>query len=140
MSRLEEIKRAYGYGGRLPKDTYPYWLIQRVESSKKVTDEALKQIDVTQARNERLEKRVGELEHHLKMANEAMKISNDSSLSNFILEQQNQRFKQALEFYADEDNYVYPLLYTEDDKPIHDQSEVDMDGGKKARQALEESK
>lgn len=31
MDRLEEIKRAYGYDYRLSKDTYPYWLINRVE-------------------------------------------------------------------------------------------------------------
>jgi len=29
--RLQEIKRAYGYGHILHKDTHPYWLIARVE-------------------------------------------------------------------------------------------------------------
>ena len=49
------------------------------------------------------------------------------------LEQQNQRYKQVLEFYADRENYepfdgIFLSNY---------QNKVDKDGGEKARQALE---
>jgi len=35
MWTLDEIKRAYGYGRRLSKDTYPHWLISRIEELEK---------------------------------------------------------------------------------------------------------
>lgn len=49
------------------------------------------------------------------------------------LEQQNKRYREALEFYADRDNYIpfYGIFLSSY------QNKVDEDGGKKARQALE---
>ena len=51
------------------------------------------------------------------------------------LEQQNQRYKQALEFYANEKNYERAY----DDEVLFDYlpSEIDFDNGGKARNALE---
>lgn len=54
-----------------------------------------------------------------------------------VLRSDNKRYKQALEFYADEENHVDPFLYTREDSiPVHDESKVNEDGGKIARQAL----
>ncbi|MDY0394762.1 hypothetical protein RWE15_10245 [Virgibacillus halophilus] len=43
---------------------------------------------------------------------------------------ENQRYKQALEFYADEGNYV---LWN---SMVNSQTEIEKDKGKKARQSL----
>ncbi len=53
------------------------------------------------------------------------------------LQEENQRYKEALEFYAEEDNHVAPFLFTQDNGiPVHNESKVDEDKGVKARQAL----
>lgn len=93
--RLEEIKNAYRYGYTLGVNTYPYWLISRVDE----------------------------------------------------LEQQNKRYREALEFYADEESYE-PLevqigAVTKEGYKISKYKydpKINTDKGEKARKALEESK
>ncbi len=134
MSRLDEIKWRLGHtlmltGRQNGKSLFGNdldWLIQQAERTED-SENRNKQLEYASMHNgelnEFLQKRklppntlgrhvvdvvmdyVEELEQDLKMANEAIKISNDSSLSNFILEDQNQRYKQALEFYAGIRNY-----------------------------------
>lgn len=41
--RLEEIKRAYGYGYKLDVNTYPHWLINRVQELEEVVESMDKQ-------------------------------------------------------------------------------------------------
>ncbi|WP_405101616.1 hypothetical protein [Oceanobacillus sp. FSL H7-0719] len=65
------------------------------------------------------------------------RIINRASERNIGYIEQNQRYKQALEFYANEENHIDPFLYTREDSiPVHDESKVNEDGGKIARQAL----
>lgn len=38
---LEEIKRAYGYGNKLDVNTYPHWLISRVQELEKLCEQLI---------------------------------------------------------------------------------------------------
>lgn len=109
MGRLDEIKRAYGYGHKLSKDTYPYWLISRVEELEEY--------------NEALQ------ENSILNGNEVVR-----------LQELNQRYKQALEFYADEETYTDDRQYTSTGTLVHTgYTKIECDNGKKARQALKEA-
>src|SRR5690625_5023960 len=60
-------------------------------------------------------------------------IAADFKFENLLLEQQNKRYREALEFYADKENYkpfdgIFLSRY---------QNKIDEDGGEKARKALE---
>lgn len=48
MSRLDEIKRAYRYKYKLNKDTYPAWLINRVDELEEY-NEALQETSILNA-------------------------------------------------------------------------------------------
>lgn len=52
------------------------------------------------------------------------------------LEQQNKRYKQALEFYADEETYETKFA-TDTDEIFDPFTLIELDEGKKARKALE---
>jgi predicted unusual protein kinase regulating ubiquinone biosynthesis (AarF/ABC1/UbiB family) len=54
----------------------------------------------------------------------------------FLAKEETQRYKQALEFYANEDNYELRGYFDGLDENIHD---VDSDKGEKARKALGEN-
>ena|SRR5690606_39212629 len=53
------------------------------------------------------------------------------------LEQQNKRYKQALEFYADEETYEMKFVANTDEIGVP-LTVIELDEGKKARQALED--
>lgn len=84
----------------------------------------------------RLEERVQELEQHASDLNNELfsermeKDSTRNSLNN--VREQNQHYKQALEFYADEENYKADVINQWE--PV---IPVNRDLGEKARQALE---
>ena len=54
----------------------------------------------------------------------------------YELEQQNKRYKQALEFYADEETYEMKFVANTDEIGVP-LTVIELDEGKKARQALE---
>ncbi len=68
--RLEEIKQAYGYGRDLPEDTYPFWLIERVQELKIRCAEIAGE---STAIEERSFKRIKAIESQVKRYREALK-------------------------------------------------------------------
>lgn len=124
------------------------WLIEQAKQvfllkqrNKRISETVLEQIDVTQARNERLEKRIEELEGAIKGAHDIAKIQSahieelESRLEimGTTLDQEvvvGQRYKRALEFYADKGNYDWY-------KETGSFKRIEKDNGEIARKALE---
>ena len=128
------------------------YLINRVEELKnrctEIAAESTAQEEKLLKENQRLEKRVEELEKENEKLKRKLKTSRESvvplSEEKDEFEYQNIRYKQALEFYADENNYDYKVepdsVGDVDDETfmvIYEvDSEIITDGGYKARQAL----
>lgn len=111
------------------------YLIQQAEVSKEWQIVA----NNTYADLIKAERRVKELEDKLYELNESayetqIDFLEANGKKNSLLEQ-NQRHKQALEFYADEDNYEEDKFNMFAETPV-----VKYDKGQKARQALEGDK
>lgn len=127
MSRLEEIKRNTRQYGKLADPPVFFrevdeddwkWLIQQAER--------------VQVLEEQITKRYGQ-GYKQGRFEEQLEAYENTTLP---LLAKNQRYKQALEFYADEKNYD---LQKHDDIYDHYFTEVSEDEGEKARQALEVS-
>lgn len=83
--------------------------------------------------------KANELEEHLKVIEDSWGYQFGVKAAEYVdvLEKENQRYKEALEFYADRENHVAPFLFMQDNGiPVHNESKVDEDKGHKARQAL----
>lgn len=75
--------------------------------------------------------RVEELEEHTKTLESDL---NKEVQHNNYLHKKNRRYKQALEFYADESNYEFETIVSDCDIDI--EAKILDDGGEKARQGL----
>lgn len=108
LKKIEDryMKREYDYAlSSMDID----WLIQQAEKAQE------------------LEEVVNKAENHLlRNGKEIMKLTNDIA----ELKYRNQRYKEALEFYADENNHGDSIEDFEYEPPIY------HDNGEKARQAL----
>lgn len=114
-------------------------LQKRVQELEEIKSEAIKQIDVTQRRNKRLEERVQELEEEnnrirqMKYHEAYEQGKFDTNMKVWYelpkLEQQNKHYREAMEFYADTNNYKLKGKATI--------SSLVFDGGMRAREALE---
>src|SRR5699024_11062423 len=85
--------------------------------------------------------RVQELEEQNIKYRTFKNYDNLETLANFSkeikrLEQQNKRYQEALEFYADKDEYYAKINFFDDDKSRY--GEVYLDEGQTAREALDE--
>jgi len=110
--RLERIKERVNYHSHLDDDIE--WLIKQAE------------------RVEELERELEAVDRQDEQWKELIRIA--MTWKN-IYEKESKRFKQALEFYANEKNYERAY----DDEVLFDYlpSEIDFDNGEKARKALE---
>jgi chromosome segregation ATPase len=141
--RLEAIRHYYREMESFDPGTQSdiNWLIEqaeRVQELEEINIDAITQIDVTQRRNEKLEKRVQELEKEIEDWRAEVQ-----KWQRFLREesQQNKRYREALEFYADENNYFVDISKLELPEDIfYAEPPVVNERGIKARQALEETK
>ena len=146
--RLEEIKTRFNAMKELesfkklaPTDLFfddLNWLLQqaeRVEELKNRCTEIAAESTVREEKllkeNQRLEKRVEELGKEIE-GRKKFELGTASNLK--ILRIQNQFYRQALEFYADESNYEFETIVSDCDIDI--ESKILNDGGEKARQGL----
>ena len=95
--------------------------------------ETIKYINLLDYAIEQIE-RVRELEDAVESYK---KTSRHANISHKMAEEQNKRYREALEFYADEENYLF------DEKEYKvglgvPESEITLDYGNKAREALED--
>ena len=117
MSELKQIKR--------------YHEQQLKNMDKKLTMYQIHPDDVSWLIN-----RVEELE---KEKDEWKDTAQSYYMTNQELREQNKRYKQALEFYADEETYETKFA-TDTDEIFDPFTLIELDEGKRARKALEKSK
>lgn len=140
--RLEEIKEQYDWTVTtslqpILEDDDIIWLIQRAELIEKLEgdrkywcDTYREQVELSRGQISVLKNRVDELEEERSYG-----LEQNQRLYNFneVLKNENQRFKQVLEFYADKDNYIHHFT----DDHVHYCSGVELDCGRLARKELE---
>src|SRR5690625_235950 len=119
--RLEEIEKnldplGYGMGGHLISVNDIYWLVGYAK-------EQAERMQELEQKNDRLKQ---EADFWRVEDREMMRLSHE-----------NKRYREALEFYADEENYEFETIVSDCD--IEVVSKVLDDYGQKARKVLEES-
>lgn len=101
MNRLEEIKSRYiDYETDFNIHSEDVeWLIKQVERVKKLEEiksDAINQIDATQRRNKRLEKRVQELEEGMERFQSGRNVAVATKMKMDDLEKQNKRYREVV--------------------------------------------
>lgn len=100
-----------------------------LENEKFWYDTYKEQVKLSREQIKKLQERVQELE---KTVEDYKTVNKELHQRGRKVRKQNKRYREALEFYADEENYIpfYGIFLSSY------QNKVDEDGGKKARQAL----
>lgn len=87
--RLEDIKQAYGYGCDLPEDTYPFWLIERVQELELEVERANNKANhFKKEQSEQVDELKDVIRHNFKNHKHQQEII-------FGLEQQIERYQEA---------------------------------------------
>jgi len=111
--RLEEMLQDLPYSTRHVEEVreladYAREKAERVQKLEEIKSEAIKQLDVAQRRNERLEKRAQELEED----NENLQtLSNINRKEHMRIHEQNKRYREAIENVLKEFGVVERLKY-----------------------------
>lgn len=124
--RLKDIKNArYFFHDVQDRDLLKYWnwLIEQAER----VEELEIQLSINTNNMKQLQKEKDEWKDTVK----------SYYMTNQELREQNKRYREALEFYADEETYETKFA-TDTDEIFDPFTLIELDEGKKARQALEE--
>ena len=133
--RLERIKERVNYHGHLDDDIeFLIEQAEQVQKLKEIKNNAINQIDVTQERNKRLEKRVQELEEKRERYQSGRNVAVATKMKMDDLEEQNKRYRETIKSVRSEIKYALYSNKSEDVKRHYLQN-----AEREATEALEES-
>src|SRR5690625_2362465 len=148
-SRLKYIDDSWGMGNKITPDDID-WLITQVKDLRDDRIKKSKTIGELKKKNSELK---GQINQHIRFLDKNNKGWEDKwnfsacLEKNSELEQENKRYREALEFYADEKNYDYKIntdsagdMHDMSYMEIHDvESKIMYDYGEKATKALDDN-